>query len=285
MIPRVLHQTGPTPLPDWMEQYRRTLWDHHPTWQYRFWTDNDLLALVREHYLWLLPLYEKCAIIQQADLGRYCVLHRHGGVYCDTDMYWRGSLDTVLGESDELWLAHSPKTLPTDRDDSNKVTNYLMASPHGHPFWLEVLQEAGRRMEAQKWPWWALNQSLRVTYTTGAYLLSSVAQQHPVRVFQEPLILNLFCAQTEVPAEAVGVHNGGTSRTFGSSSWSGYVKLVKHECKLRQAFGVRGNLCQFPHCSALLYGVLLAVLVVLGAVLGWWCGRWARWRKEIRIRE
>ena len=281
-IPAVFHQTGPTPLPEWAERYRDTLREWHPRWGYRFWTDDDLERIVRDHYPWLWDTFRRCAIIQKADLGRYCILHRHGGVYCDTDIYWRGPLDPVLerGDPGALWLAHSPRTLPTDA--GHDITNYLMASPAGHPFWLEALREAQRRLDHKLWPWWAVNESLRVTCTTGAKMLTPLGRRHSAQIFREPEVLNLFCAHTPVQPGTVAVHNGGTSRAFGGQrSWSSYAKLVHHECSLRKSFGVRGNTCQFPHCIAALYCTLLAVVVVVIGVMAWWCTRWRRWHLRV----
>ena len=282
LIPRIIHQTGPTPLPEWTAIYRDSLMKHHPDWKHEFWSDGDLRSLVRMHYPWLLDVYDKAQLIEKTDLGRYCVLHRFGGVYCDTDIYWRGRIGDITKQSPEatLWLATSPRTLPTDQKDD--ITNYLMASVPGHCFWLQVLADAKDALQQPGFIW-KYNKTMRVSYCTGAKLLTKVFkdrfQTHDnVAIFAEPQVVNLFCAHTPVSKGAIAIHNGGTSRNVGSK-WSSYVGVVKHECALRKIIGVRGNIAQFPFCSFILYSIF-AVLVstsIAGAVMVSSVGGWLLW--------
>lgn len=55
-------------------------------WTYRLWTEDELKVLIQDTYPQLLPLWKAAphkAFI--ADLGRLAVLHKHGGMYLDTD--------------------------------------------------------------------------------------------------------------------------------------------------------------------------------------------------------
>ena len=56
----------------------------NPCWDYRFWTDEDLLAFMTREWPELLDLYLAYPRpIQRADLAKYCLLQRYGGVYAD----------------------------------------------------------------------------------------------------------------------------------------------------------------------------------------------------------
>jgi mannosyltransferase OCH1-like enzyme len=56
----------------------------NPGWDYRFWTDEDLLAFMTREWPELLDLYLAYPRpIQRADLAKYCLLQRYGGVYAD----------------------------------------------------------------------------------------------------------------------------------------------------------------------------------------------------------
>ena len=254
-IPRIVHQTGPEMLSPHMAACQASLQRHHPGWTYRFWTDADLAELVHTHYPEAAAAFDAFPLIQQTDLARYCVLHRFGGVYADLDIEWHGPIDPLL--TGPLCLAHSPATLP---GGPPLVTNYLMASTAGHPVWPRVLREIVRRHHERDWPWWAVNASLRVPFLTGARVLSAVVRPEHTHVFQEPHVLNLFCAHTPLAPATVAVHRGGTARAQGHK-WSSLNGLVQHECTLRRALGVRGNICQFPYLVTLLYGSLLLMCV------------------------
>ena len=56
MIPRILHQTWKDRnVPARFLDAQRSWQDAHPDWEYRFWTDEDLAALVRERAPELSP--------------------------------------------------------------------------------------------------------------------------------------------------------------------------------------------------------------------------------------
>ena len=92
-------------------------------------------------------------------------------------------------------------------------------------------------------------------------------------------IVNLFCAHTPVPTDAIAMHNGGTSRAFegDTTHWSSLNGLTKAECAVRRRLGVRGNAFLLPLC---LLGLLL--LLVLAAGLAACGARGLRARKSKR---
>ena len=272
LIPRVLHQTGPTPLPAWAADYVQSLKRHHPRWAYRFWTDDDLDAAVRAYGdPELYALYQALPVIQKTDVARCVVLHAHGGVYADTDMEWYGSIETLLAARPRaaVWLAHSPPDLP---GQAHGATNYLMASVPGHPFWAAVLSDMRRVLATRGWPWWARTVSLQTPHATGARRLTAryrEAKQQgdtTVAIWDPEKIVNLFCAHTPVPTDAIAMHNGGTSRSFegDTTQWSSLNGLTKAECAVRRRLGVRGNAFQLPLC---LLAALALVVLALVAVL------------------
>lgn len=265
MIPLIFHQTGPDVLPQWTQDYIVTLKHWHPNWQYRFWSDSDLYSLVQTDYSWLLPEYNRCSNIERSDLGRYCILHKHGGVYVDTDMFFLASLDHIIQrEPHSIWLAHSGPVFPTSK---TMLTNYIMASPPQHSFWLEVLNEAAHRLHTKKHPWWAVSKALTVPYMTGKNVLSAIATQKDfVTAFKEPEILNLYCSHTPVTIGCVAVHNGGTSRTFPSTGWNMLNGFIRVDCKIRKMIGIVPNSFQFPVC--ILVCVILVVVVFIGVTFG-----------------
>ena len=60
----------------WMNSWR----DMNPGWQYRLWTDDNLPSLRNQRQFDQMPHFPG-----KADILRYELLHRHGGIYLDAD--------------------------------------------------------------------------------------------------------------------------------------------------------------------------------------------------------
>ena len=79
-IPKIIHQIwigSALPRPErWMNTWR----DMHPGWQYKLWSDNNLPPLVNQAQFDRMPFYPG-----KADILRYELLHKYGGVYVDAD--------------------------------------------------------------------------------------------------------------------------------------------------------------------------------------------------------
>jgi mannosyltransferase OCH1-like enzyme len=96
MIPRVFHQVwinrkNPD-LPDKFRAYRDGWLALHPTWEYRLWNlDNLDFVPQRINLLKSATVYS-----QMADILRYEILARHGGVYLDTDFECLRNIDPIL---------------------------------------------------------------------------------------------------------------------------------------------------------------------------------------------
>lgn len=138
-IPRIIHQSWKTRIiPEnvyrrhWVDSWLET----HPDWEYRFWTDDDNLALVEHDYPEFLGFYLRLEEgIKRADFARFLYLHRHGGIYVDLDsisLRNHGPLlegaDIVLGT-----LPHNPYY---------QIPNAFMASVPGHEFWMHCARGA-----------------------------------------------------------------------------------------------------------------------------------------------
>jgi len=87
-IPHIIHQVWDTNMvPMRYEKWIKTWKALHPTWEHWFWTLDDVRDLVVKHYSDHLVLYDSYQEpIFRADVMRYFVLHRFGGIYVDLDM-------------------------------------------------------------------------------------------------------------------------------------------------------------------------------------------------------
>ena len=145
MIPKIIHQTWINrSIPESLQGYVASWSRLHSDWEVRLWTDDDLASLVRDEYPHLAEQYFGYPrAIQRADLGRYLVLRSHGGVYADLDAEALRSFDALL-QQDRPILAEEPRSHLAEkpavvRGLTRIVSNAVMASPAGHPFWDEVI--------------------------------------------------------------------------------------------------------------------------------------------------
>ena len=109
----------------------------HPDWTYLLWTDSDMHRYVQRQYPDFYSTFMRFERpIMQADVFRYLVLNKMGGLYLDLDYELFRPFD----------LNHHPLVLPRNRgfeygDPKDGLGNAIMASAPDHPFWTEVLND------------------------------------------------------------------------------------------------------------------------------------------------
>lgn len=171
MIPQVIHQTGPD---NWKEnavwnEYQPTWQQMHPGWQYYFWTDAQNEAFVAAKFPEYLDLYQALPYtINRVDMVRYLYLYEFGGFYVDLDCKCyksfealRSKASIVLGQQTFIGSTH--------------VECAVIGSVQKHPFWLTVIAEIKRSLEAfSSHP----IKSLRILNTTGPFMLSRCVNQY-----------------------------------------------------------------------------------------------------------
>lgn len=120
-IPPMIHRVwlGGRPIPEEHERFGRTFMRHHPDWKMRLWTDDDLPELE-------IGTKERGRARTQSELSnlvRYEVLHRHGGVYVDTDVECKRCLTPLLRGIDAFAALEVPGGIGTA----------ILGSIAGHP--------------------------------------------------------------------------------------------------------------------------------------------------------
>lgn len=96
MIPRVFHQVwinrNNPELPEKFRAYRDGWLALHPNWEYRLWNLDNLGFTPKRMDL----VTSATNYAQMADVLRYEILLRHGGVYLDTDFECLRNIDPIL---------------------------------------------------------------------------------------------------------------------------------------------------------------------------------------------
>jgi mannosyltransferase OCH1-like enzyme len=138
MIPKLIHQTWKTAeVPEKYAAYQQKLLALHPGWAYKLWTDEDNLALVKDHF----PDFYETYIgfpknIMRADAIRYLIMYKLGGLYLDLDYEMLKPFDLL---NYDLVLPYNRQRVFGDAYDG--LGNCIFASVPGHPFWKYVLDD------------------------------------------------------------------------------------------------------------------------------------------------
>jgi hypothetical protein len=128
LIPRIFHQiwVGPEPLPGEYAAYGQTWLDHHPGWELKLWTEDNLPQGLRQE------VYERLrAPAERANILRLELLQRQGGVYVDTDFECLRSIEPLIDEAELFITLAKP----------SRVNNALMGSVPNHPIVAEALEQ------------------------------------------------------------------------------------------------------------------------------------------------
>jgi mannosyltransferase OCH1-like enzyme len=132
-IPRIIHRIwlGDEPLRDEFQRYGETWRKHHPGWEMCLWTEDDLpeLALTQ-------VLQRGRHHAERADVLRYELLKRFGGVYVDIDFECLRSLESLLDEVEVFAAFQLPE----------RVSNAMLGAVPGHPLFERASREAALRI-------------------------------------------------------------------------------------------------------------------------------------------
>ena len=81
-IPKIFHiiWIGPNPYP--FGEYKESWLKHNPHWELKYWNNDNLPDLYNQKIFDLIPSWAG-----KADILRYELLYRYGGLYSDADSY------------------------------------------------------------------------------------------------------------------------------------------------------------------------------------------------------
>jgi hypothetical protein len=216
VIPRIIHQIwlGPKPLPDDFAGYVKTWKRHHPAWEHRLWTEDDIAG---ETFTRAEVTERIRHPAERADILRFELLHRYGGVYVDTDFECRRALDGPLGDADFVtaWLKQSESGKET------RVNNAFMASAPGHP----LLQRALNELHAQEW--FGFDK-----HASGSLFFNRLLKDFPdVLILDAPLI---YPNSPEQEESCIAIHHAARSWKDAEGFREAALRAEK---RLRQARG------------------------------------------------
>lgn len=123
IIPKIIHFIWlGSPLPERCKRMIDTWISFHPEWEVKLWTDDEVASFNLENYSVF------CSSInfgEKADIFRYEILYRYGGLYVDTDFECLASFDN-LHRSCEFYAGIAYDSEPS-------LYNGLIGAKAGHP--------------------------------------------------------------------------------------------------------------------------------------------------------
>ena len=221
-IPKIIHQIWlGSKFPDKFRRWQETWIEKHPEWEYKLWMDEDIAELELEN----IALFKESKNWgQKADIARYEILYRFGGMYVDIDF-------ECIMPFDALFHRYSFFTGISSGVDLFESNNALIAASPGHPIMRACID----------------NMTLKSKYTQ---LISMVVNTTGPGFFTEQIMeledqmgddMIVFPCSYLYP---LGLHDGEPPRhtylkyeSFGIHHWSASWVVQRHYTKGRCGCG------------------------------------------------
>ncbi len=198
MIPRLLHFVwlGTAPLPPAYARYRESWQENHPEWRVKVWRDDDLPTLRNQ------AIFDAATTLaQKADIARYEIVLREGGVYVDADVECLKPLTPLIAgvHAFAAW------------EDQEFVCNAIFGATSGHP----LLRETVARIPMSI----ASRPNAGVVDQTGPRLLTEVATE----LSYDGTPISLFPPEVFYPYHYTEYHRRHEyfPRSYAVHHWSG----------------------------------------------------------------
>lgn len=142
-VPRIIWQTMKTNrVPAVLKSYADTWINLNPEYEYRFFDNDDILNFIQSEFPDFLSAYNKIKYgASKADLWRYLVLYKYGGIYADLDCRCLNPLRN--------WIDTEAR-LATQIGINNDMCQWLIISEPGNPIFMRAANEAVRHIETKQ---------------------------------------------------------------------------------------------------------------------------------------
>lgn len=181
-IPKIIHQTWKTNKLDHKIKLLVDTWkDINPDFKYIFYTDNKCFKFVSDNYPEYLDLYEDLKPVEKADIFRYLILHKYGGVYTDIDTECFKSIGPLLE------LFNNSVITGYEYNEPVQYLQWFIACPKGHPTMLELVEEAKKRNNYKFFVSFIKSSNKLTYWLTGPELYTEILQKtkSPVSILQK----------------------------------------------------------------------------------------------------
>ena len=137
MIPKKIFQTHEYKYEDLPENFKQTSmsWQNiNPGWEYIYYDKDQRENYVKIHGPELYFFYKRVGKMFQADIWRYLIIYKEGGVYADMDSFCTAPLDYILSN-----LPDNISMVVTEEEDNKHTNNANFASVKGSKIMKDVI--------------------------------------------------------------------------------------------------------------------------------------------------
>jgi len=201
MIPKIIHQTWKSKeIPEKWAPLAEKVKTLNPDWEYRIWTDEDNDNFVKTEFPDFFPVFNAFPkIIMKADVIRYLIMYKIGGVYLDLD-YEMLQPFSFTNEKVVIPLNRSLKF----GDDHNGLGNCFFASEPNNNFWLDVITDLKNNPPK-------INSYTEVIDATGPMLLTRIYNTKEYKDLETPERLIYHPPTPKNDKEYQAILNNGVS--------------------------------------------------------------------------
>lgn len=168
MIPKIIHQTWKTDeIPKKWVPFAHKVKALNPDWEYKLWADSDNDEFVQKEFPDFYETFQGFSRgIMRADVIRYLIMYKIGGVYLDLDYEMLQPFD--FGDH-SIVLPRNRSTSYGDPQD--ELGNCIFASEPGHPFWRDVITDLQNNPPV-------VTDYSQIVDATGPRLLTRIYREH-----------------------------------------------------------------------------------------------------------
>lgn len=196
VVPKIIHQIwiGPNPRPEhWMRTWR----EMNPSFQYELWDNERCKSFDFSNAKKIEESPELCG---KADIMRYEILERFGGIFIDADSECIKPLDDELLQHDNFACYENELARP------RLIANGYLGAVKGSEL-MRILIEGLRNRDVR---------ALRAWLTTGPVYLTQVNMLYPE-------LLHIFPSHYFIPKHYSGVEYAGDGPIYAKQYWGSTV--------------------------------------------------------------
>lgn len=189
-IPRIIHRIwlGNKPMPEEFVYYGQTWKKYHPEWEFKLWTDENMIPLINQ------SVYDQAdSVVLKADISRYEVIYHYGGIYIDCDFECQKNIEPLLYNIDAFFGEEEP--------DLYNIA--IIGSIPGHQAIKEIISGIPKSIENENAP---INEQTGPFYATKRLLGRKDVTFFPPKYFY-PYLYNEKHRKNEQFPEAYAVHH------------------------------------------------------------------------------
>ena len=179
MIPKIIHQTwrNEKSIVDAYKECVKTVKQKHPGYSYRFYNNEQCRDVVKQDFREFLDAYDSMTPVEKADLFRYLVVYRDGGIYLDIDCYCVANFDNLIDGAEFVagyeqgWKERA----------LFRYTQWAFAAKAGHPVLIEAANRC-KKNHLNSPTMWTLKKTGPIMWT---YLINEMEESHDLKLGKE----------------------------------------------------------------------------------------------------